>query len=84
MPLWSVFALVIAGVTVIVLPLYLRWWTWWDRRMQGQADRLFPGGDEEQQRATWQLLRALEGPRLRWRLKLDLSDIYARRHGKKP
>ena len=84
MPFWLFITLLIGAALAVCIPLYVIWWSWWDRRMQAQADELWPDADDEQQRATWQLLRALEGPRTKWRLKFDVSDLYARRHGRKP
>lgn len=83
MPVWIVVGLIL-GVVALVLPPYLLWFNWWDRRMQRQALELFPEDTEDEQRHTWQLLRSLEGPRLPRIWKLDLSDLYARRKGKKP
>ena len=84
MPVWIFVGLITLGAVALVLPPYLLWFKWWDRRMEQKALALFPDDAEEEQRLNWQLLRALEGPRLPRLWKLDLSDFYARRKGKKP
>ena len=76
MPYWLFSTLLVLAVVAVVGPVAWGLTALSRRAADRRALKEFPGDDQEEQRATYALLRQLEGPGPRWRW---MSGGYLRR-----